>query len=166
MSTSSLLPCMCTRRWANVGYPPPPPSAKFRDGGMRRVCKAGWPVAGRDAHGWHNLRQKEIGLITDVKEGRGRRKKKFVICAFSCCTATVMGGKKQKNKRQKTSGGCSGGGEKVGWNVSAGDTNRDVVMCCSGRQRCQDSVCQNSRSPTTQIAPCVVIRQLFPHCLP
>lgn len=40
------------------------------EGWTWRVCVAGWPVAGCDAHVWHNLRQKEIGLITGVKKRR------------------------------------------------------------------------------------------------
>lgn len=67
MSFSSPLPYMCACRWPNREYLSP--SAKFWDGEMRRVCEAGWPVAGCDAHVWHNLRQKEIGLITGVKKG-------------------------------------------------------------------------------------------------
>lgn len=43
------------------------------EGWTWRVCVAGWPVAGCDAHVWHNLRQKEIGLITGVKKGEGGR---------------------------------------------------------------------------------------------
>lgn len=54
MSIPSSLPYMCARQWPNIEYLPP--SAKFGDGGMRRVREAGWPVAGRDAHVWHNLR--------------------------------------------------------------------------------------------------------------
>lgn len=42
----------------------------WRDGRGGCVWLAGWPVAGCDAHVWHNLRQKEIGLITGVKKGR------------------------------------------------------------------------------------------------
>lgn len=84
------------------------------EGWTWRVCVAGWPVAGCNAHVWHNLRQKEIGLITGVKRemGEGRRgavgEKTHcpVICAFSVPTASVMG--------VKTTAECSEGGGKVG----------------------------------------------------